>query len=214
MTTANKLRKTNTAKTANSQKTRVKALDKCISYNEKLRLMVLEVLREESGRELANEARFNDTEFDWEAHNTQFRADYSETSLKELMRAARTLYGLIDKHFHKGQDVPGCVRPNVVVPNRSCDATVDDVDGNTYDVVAIGDQCWMQENLKVPRTNSGITASKDHPRGVHRKASALAAVHVRLKRGQKVCGERLMLSSRRHRARRGCEHVAQDVTLR
>ncbi len=26
--------------------------------------MVLEVLREESGRELANEARFNDTEFD------------------------------------------------------------------------------------------------------------------------------------------------------
>jgi hypothetical protein len=96
MTTANKLRKTNTAKTANSQKTRVKALDKCINYNEKLRLMVLEVLREESGRELANEARFNDTEFDWEAHNTQFRADYSETPLKELMRAARTLYGLTD----------------------------------------------------------------------------------------------------------------------
>ncbi|MEQ9550583.1 MAG: aminoacyl-histidine dipeptidase [Coleofasciculus sp. G3-WIS-01] len=96
MTTANKLRKTNTAKTTNSQKTRVKALDKCISYNEKLRLMVLEVLREESGRELANEARFNDTEFDWEAHNTQFRADYSETPLKELMRAARTLYGLTD----------------------------------------------------------------------------------------------------------------------
>lgn len=96
MTTANKLHKANTAKTANSQKTRVKALDKCISYNEKLRLMVLEVLREESGRELANEARFNDTEFDWEAHNTQFRADYSETPLKELMRAARTLYGLTD----------------------------------------------------------------------------------------------------------------------
>lgn len=96
MTTANKLHKANTAKTANSQKARVKALDKCISYNEKLRLMVLEVLREESGRELANEARFNDTEFDWEAHNTQFRADYSETPLKELMRAARTLYGLTD----------------------------------------------------------------------------------------------------------------------
>ena len=94
MTTANKIRKPNTGKTTNSSKASVKALDKCISYNEKLRLMVLEVLREESGRELANEARFNDTEFDWEAHNAQFRADYSETPLKELMLAAHTLYGL------------------------------------------------------------------------------------------------------------------------
>lgn len=96
MTVTDKARKTHTANTAKAQKTRVKALDKCISYNEKLRLMVLEVLREESGRELNSEARFNGGEFDWEAHNSQFRADYSETPLKELMRAARTLYGLTD----------------------------------------------------------------------------------------------------------------------
>ena len=96
MTVTEKARKTNTANTTKTQKSHVKALDKCISYNEKLRLMVLEVLREESGRELANEARFNGGEFDWEAHNAQFRADYSETPLKELMRAARTLYGLAD----------------------------------------------------------------------------------------------------------------------
>lgn len=96
MTVTEKARKTNTANTAKAQKIHVKALDKCISYNEKLRLMVLEVLREESGRELANEARFNGGEFDWEVHNAQFRADYSETPLKELMRAARTLYGLTD----------------------------------------------------------------------------------------------------------------------
>lgn len=96
MTVTDKARKTNTANTTKAQKTHVKALDKCINYNEKLRLMVLEVLREESGRELANEARFNGGEFEWEAHNAQFRADYSETPLKELMRAARTLYGLAD----------------------------------------------------------------------------------------------------------------------
>lgn len=96
MIATDKARKTNTANTTKAQKSHVKALDKCISYNEKLRLMVLEVLREESGRELANEARFNGGEFDWEAHNAQFRADYSETPLKELMRAARTLYGLSD----------------------------------------------------------------------------------------------------------------------
>ncbi|HAZ44439.1 MAG TPA: aminoacyl-histidine dipeptidase [Cyanobacteria bacterium UBA11369] len=96
MTATDKARKTNTANATKTQKSHVKALDKCISYNEKLRLMVLEVLREESGRELANEARFNGGEFDWETHNAQFRADYSETPLKELMRAARTLYGLTD----------------------------------------------------------------------------------------------------------------------
>jgi hypothetical protein len=53
-------------------------------------------LREESGRELASVARFNGGEFDWETHNAQFRADYSETPLKELMRASRILYGLTD----------------------------------------------------------------------------------------------------------------------
>lgn len=79
-----------------SSKSRVKALDRCISYNEKLRLMVIEVLREESGRELQSEARFNEGEFDWNEHNAQFRADYAETPLKELMRAARNLYGLSD----------------------------------------------------------------------------------------------------------------------
>jgi hypothetical protein len=96
MTVTEKAYKTNATNIAKAQKTHTKALDKCISYNDKLRLMVLEVLREESGRELASVARFNGGEFDWETHNAQFRADYSETPLKELMRASRILYGLTD----------------------------------------------------------------------------------------------------------------------
>lgn len=73
-----------------------KALERCIPYAEKLRLMLIEVLREESGRELQAEARFKDQEFDWQAHNKQFRNDYINTSMRDLMRAARELYGLND----------------------------------------------------------------------------------------------------------------------
>ena len=70
------------------------ALERVIPYQEKVRLMVIEVLREESGRELAASARFNAQEFDWEQHNAQFRQDYAETSLRDLLTYARKLYGL------------------------------------------------------------------------------------------------------------------------
>ncbi|MCV3217114.1 hypothetical protein OGM63_27005 [Plectonema radiosum NIES-515] len=56
--------------TRNQQQT--KALDQVIGYQDKVRLMVLEVLREESGRELAAQARFNQLEFDWNEHNIHF----------------------------------------------------------------------------------------------------------------------------------------------
>ncbi len=70
------------------------ALQRVIPYQEKVRLMVIEVLREESGQELAASARFNGQEFDWERHNAQFRQDYAETSLRDLLTYARKLYGL------------------------------------------------------------------------------------------------------------------------
>jgi hypothetical protein len=70
------------------------ALQRVIPYQEKVRLMVIEVLREESGRELAASARFNAQEFDWEQHNAQFRKDYAETLLRDLLTYARKLYGL------------------------------------------------------------------------------------------------------------------------
>lgn len=70
------------------------ALQRVIPYQEKVRLMVTEVLREESGRELAASARFNGQEFDWEQHNARFRKDYAETLLRDLLTYARKLYGL------------------------------------------------------------------------------------------------------------------------
>ncbi|PID93594.1 MAG: hypothetical protein CSA95_06675 [Bacteroidetes bacterium] len=37
----------------------------------------------------------------------------------------------------------------------SCPATVTDIDGNSYNTVLIGEQCWMQENLKVTHYPNG-----------------------------------------------------------
>ncbi|HEY9864097.1 MAG TPA: hypothetical protein V6D21_07955 [Candidatus Obscuribacterales bacterium] len=131
MIVTSKNRKFHSAKTTKSQKTYTNALDQCISYNEKLRLMVLEVLREESGRELASAARFNNHDFDWETHNAQFREDYGTTSLKELMRAAQALYGLNDidairerRAKHRGIRNERIARQNKVIAQNAL--TLDD----------------------------------------------------------------------------------------
>jgi len=34
--------------------------------------------------------------------------------------------------------------------------TVTDIDGNVYNVVSIGNQCWMKENLKTTRYKNGV----------------------------------------------------------
>jgi uncharacterized protein (TIGR02145 family) len=75
----------------------------------------------------------------------------------ELEEADPTLYELIARHLHPGIDVPGCTAPNVVVPNTQCEASVDDIDGNSYDVVGIGSQCWLQQNLKTTQFRDGST---------------------------------------------------------
>jgi hypothetical protein len=87
----------NTATVTRKPTTR-KALDRVISIEEKRRLMLIEVLREESGRELEAQARFSngEVEFDWKEHNLQFRIDYANAALKELLDYARELYGLND----------------------------------------------------------------------------------------------------------------------
>jgi hypothetical protein len=93
MVTATATRKA-TKNTVHKAPKHTPALQRVIPYQEKVRLMVIEVLREESGRELAASARFNGQEFDWEQHNAQFRKDYAETLLRDLLTYARKLYGL------------------------------------------------------------------------------------------------------------------------
>ncbi|BAZ02965.1 hypothetical protein NIES37_69780 (plasmid) [Tolypothrix tenuis PCC 7101] len=83
-----------TAKPSRKIERHIPALERVMTYQEKVHLMVVEVLREESGRELAAAARFNGIVFDWDKHNSQFRKDYVNTPLKELVNYARRLYGL------------------------------------------------------------------------------------------------------------------------
>jgi uncharacterized protein (TIGR02145 family) len=47
---------------------------------------------------------------------------------------------------------------NAVTPvaaASACPTTVEDIDGNIYNTVSIGNQCWTKENLRVSRYNNG-----------------------------------------------------------
>jgi uncharacterized protein (TIGR02145 family) len=51
------------------------------------------------------------------------------------------------------ENCPGV--PCVVAPSFTCGtSTVSDVDGNSYETVAIGNQCWMKSNLRVMNYNN------------------------------------------------------------
>jgi len=70
------------------------ALSQAISHDEKTRLMVLAVLREESGRELQKKARFANEEFDWKSHREEFNNDYGNNTTADLLKLCKYYYGL------------------------------------------------------------------------------------------------------------------------
>ena len=51
--------------------------------------------------------------------------------------------------------------PCIVTPPFTCGTTVSDIDGNAYNTVLIGAQCWTKENLRVRRYNNGTAIPFD-----------------------------------------------------
>jgi uncharacterized protein (TIGR02145 family) len=48
----------------------------------------------------------------------------------------------------------------------TCTGSIKDIDGNEYAVVAIGNQCWMKENLRVTRFRNGDSIPLDRSGGI------------------------------------------------
>ena len=75
--------------------------------------------------------------------------------------------GQVLKMTSAAEPVPvwGTVATTSVPAFSPCGATISDIDGNSYNTVLIGAQCWTKENLRVRRYNNGTAIEFDNRGG-------------------------------------------------
>ncbi|AFZ11361.1 hypothetical protein Cri9333_0387 [Crinalium epipsammum PCC 9333] len=112
---------------------RKKCLELCLPYSEKVRLMVMEVLRQESAYEFSRKARHAGEEFDWSKYNAQFRADYGDCELRELLKLAAKFFGLKSLDEVRERRVEHKKRRTEMSKNKFGNATVSNDDSDIED---------------------------------------------------------------------------------
>ena len=85
------------------------------------------------------------------AYNTNNQMMFSETVKKKLGNESPQTINL----SFREQDFFGASCPSI--------PTVTDVDGNSYNTVLIGEQCWMRENLRTTHYADGMAISNGSP---------------------------------------------------
>ena len=57
--------------------------------------------------------------------------------------------------------------PCITAPTFTCTSTITDIDGNIYETVSIGKQCWTKQNLRVTRYNDNSPIDLDASGGAN-----------------------------------------------
>lgn len=96
-------------KSRRSSKAKIGLLDRLPSYEDKVQMRYLSVLRNKVGTELSRKARFDhNAPFNWDEFKDQFNADYEKLSAPQLADHLRHYYNLntaeeIDAAFDQQQ---------------------------------------------------------------------------------------------------------------
>ena len=99
-----------------------------------------------------------------EEGSTYYLRAYAINSTDTAYGAEVRFTTLVSDIANDGQPCPG-------------NATVTDIDGNVYNTVRIGNQCWMKENLRTTHYSDGTSANFNYPNNDSSKVSTYGCLY-------------------------------------